>query len=432
LVKQRVEEKMKKLILFILVIPGMLYSQVNELKNRAITTPQKQEKIITVGGVNADIQGFTNNSIQLAINGLPPEGGTIKMNPGVFLISAPVKVPSNCKLLGSGTETILKRINGFKSPLTDDADYGELKLTVKNVSGFAAGMSVVVYDDVNSGCIDVTTAVITDICDSVIYIDTHLIRDYSSTRNGIVSNAGSCISAVDSKNIILADFKIDGTKATNDWLDGCFAGAICLIKVSNILVENVHVENFNGDGITWQITENVIVRKCEINGCFNGLHPGTGSINSLIEGNISNHNDGDGLYVCYRVQNGLVKNNQFHNNKLNGISTGHKDSDMTFESNHIFENQNNGVLFRDESFSNSPHRNIFINNIVENNGNKDGGYGFAIYGNAQDVLLKDNMIRNTGYGNQVGAVFLNKNTPAVNLENNKISGHKKGDVVYGK
>lgn len=432
MVKQRVEEKMKKLILFILVIPGMLYSQVNELKNRAITTPKKQEKIITVGGVNADIQGFTNNSIQLAINGLPPEGGTVKMNAGVFLISAPVNVPSNCKLLGSGPETILKRINGFKSPLTDDADYGELKLTVKNVSGFAAGMSVVVYDDVNSGCIDVTTAVITDVCDSVLYIDTHLIRDYSSMRNGIVSNAGSCISAVDSKNIVLADFNIDGTKATNDWLDGCFAGAICLIKVSNILVENVHVENFNGDAITWQITEDVTIRNCELHGCFNGLHPGTGTINTLIEGNNSHNNDGDGLYVCYRVQHGLVKNNQFHNNKLNGISTGHKDSDMIYEKNHIYDNKQNGVFFRTENQNNSPHRSVFINNLIENNGEREGGYGFAIFGSASDVVIRDNTIRDTGSKNQVIGIFLDKSTLPVKIENNKMSGHKKGDMVYGK
>jgi hypothetical protein len=423
---------MKKSIPLFLLIPVLLYSQANEIGTPAITSPKYQKKIITVGGDKADIRGFTNESIQLAINGLPSEGGTVKLNSGLFLISAPVKVPSNCNLIGSGPETILKRIDGFRSVLKEDADYGELKLSVEVLSGFAPGMSVHISDDFNSGCIDVTTSVITDICDSVIYIDTHLIRDYSTANNGIVSNAGSCISLLDVENVHLSDFKIDGTKATNDWLDGCFAGAVCMIKVSNIIVENVHVDDFNGDGITWQITENVTVRNCEINGCFNGLHPGTGSVNSLIEGNISHHNDGDGLYVCYRVQHGLVKNNQLHHNKENGLSTGHRDSDMTFESNHIFENETNGVLFRDENKSNSPHRNFFIHNLVENNGDEKGGYGFAIYGLAQDLVLKDNTIRNTETGNQIGAVFINKNTPPVSMENNVMSGHKNGDVVFGK
>jgi hypothetical protein len=162
------------------------------------------------------------------------------------------------------------------------------------------------------------------------------------------------------------------------------------------------------------------------------MHPGTGSVYSLIEGNNSHHNDGDGLFVCYRVQHGLVRNNTFHHNALNGINTGHKDSDMRFENNHIYENAANGVYFRDENLSNSPHRNIFVSNTIENNGSKEGGYGFALYGKAQDVLLKDNIIRDTGSGNQIGAIFINKGTPPVILENNMMSGHKLGNMVYGR
>jgi hypothetical protein len=192
------------------------------------------------------------------------------------------------------------------------------------------------------------------------------------------------------------------------------------------------VENFNGDGITWQITENITVRNCEINGCDKGMHPGTGSVYSVIEGNNSHHNDGDGLFVCYRVQHGLVRNNIFHHNSLNGINTGHKDSDMRFENNHIYENAANGVFFRDENASNSPHRNTFINNTIENNGGKKGGYGFALYGNAQDVLIQDNIIRDTGSGNQIGAIFFNKGTPPVKLQNNTMSGHKHGNEIYGR
>jgi hypothetical protein len=237
---------------------------------------------------------------------------------------------------------------------------------------------------------------------------------------------------LDATNVLLSDFLIDGSKVTNDLVDGCFAGAVCMIKVSRVTVENLHVENFNGDGITWQITEDITIRNCECNNCLRGLHPGTGSINSLIEGNDSHHNDEDGLFVCYRVQFGLVINNKFHNNGENGISTGHKDSDMRFENNHIYENQISGVFFRNENINNSPHRNVFINNILENNGSTGGGYGFLINGQARDVVLKGNTIRNTGKGNQTGGIFLNKNTPPVKLEDNKMSGHKSSDVVYGK
>jgi nitrous oxidase accessory protein NosD len=101
----------------------------------------------------------------------------------------------------------------------------------------------------------------------------------------------------------------------------------------------------------------------------------------LIEGNDSHHNKA-GLYICWRVQHGLITGNQFHNNRDCGISTGHKDFDVVFKNNHIFENGGDDVFFRNEDFKNSPHRNSFIDNIVENNGTIKGGYGFFFNGNS--------------------------------------------------
>jgi hypothetical protein len=187
----------------------------------------------------------------------------------------------------------------------------------------------------------------------------------------------------------------------------------------------------NGEGITWQITENVTVRNCEISGCSNmGLHPGTGSPNSLIESNNS-HNNRVGLFICWRVQHSQVNNNEFHNNSECGISTGHKDSDVAFKNNHIYENGENGVYFRDEDPKNSPHRNTFINNTVENNGTLKEGYGFYFNGQAQNVLLEDNIIRDNRNGTQKAAIFINKGTPPPKQTNNKMSGHKLGNIING-
>jgi nitrous oxidase accessory protein NosD len=226
----------------------------------------------------------------------------------------------------------------------------------------------------------------------------------------------------------MSDFTIDGNKEKNDLLDGCNGGGIVIIKSKDVTVDKVHVKDFNGEGITWQITENVTVKNCEINGCTNmGLHPGTGSPNSVIEGNNS-HDNKVGLFICWRVHHSIVRNNQFHNNSDNGISTGHKDSDVLFESNHIYDNLANGVYFREEDRINSPHRNSFVNNIVENN----GGYGFYVSGKASDLLLKDNVIRSTEKGKQKGAIFIANNSIPIKEENNKMNGHEGQNIVYGK
>jgi len=423
---------MKNLLFALLLVSNILCAQTDKFIVDALVSPKKPEKMISVGGITADIHGYTNEAIQLAVDAMPAEGGTVSLNAGKFRIKAPVRLKSNVKLIGSGQETILKRIDGYHSKFIVDADFGELKLTVEDASGFDVGMSIQVTNDTYSECWDVSTGVITDIVDNVIYIDTHLIRDYDCEKNGLVTNAGSCISVLNAQNVIISKLRIEGNKEKNDLLDGCNGGGIAILKSKFVTVEDVQVRNFNGEGITWQITENVTVKNCEISGCSNmGLHPGTGSPNSLIEGNNS-YNNKVGMFICWRVHHSLVIDNQFHHNSDCGISTGHKDSDVTFKNNHIFENNNNGVYFRDEDPKNSPHRNSFINNVVENNGNEKGGYGFFFNGNALGVLLENNIIRDNKTGTQKAAIFLNKNTPKPKEVNNKMSGHQLGNIVIGK
>jgi hypothetical protein len=283
--------------------------------------PKRQQQTITVGGPNADIQGFTNEAIQIAVDALPAEGGSVKIGTGTYTMKAPVRLKSNVRLSGSGPETILKRIDGYHSRFIVDADYGELKLTVEDASGFKTGMSIQVTDSENDDCWDVTTGIITDISGNTLYIDTHLVRDYDSEKNGMVTNAGSCIQVLDDANVFISDLSVDGNRAKNDPLDGCNGGGIAIMRSKGVTIDNVKVKDCNGEGITWQITEDVTVRNSEISGCAGmGLHPGTGSPNSIIEGNNS-YNNNVGLYLCWRVQNCYVRNNQFHHNKDCGIRT---------------------------------------------------------------------------------------------------------------
>jgi hypothetical protein len=292
-------------------------------------------------------------------------------------------------------------------------------------------MGVSVYDIKLRDGWDVTTAVINSIKGNTIYIDDYLQRDYSAANGGTVSNACSVISAVQADNVKISNLTVDGNRKTNDLIDGCRAGGIYLHKVHNAIVENVIVRDFNSDGISWQITEYVTVKNCEVYGCASiGLHPGTGSPYTLIEGNNSHDNGDYGLYVCWRVRNGVAQKNELHNNGRNGISTGHKDTDMLFADNHIYENGSDGVNLRDDGRLNEPHRSIFKNNLVENNGVKNGGYGFSFSCPAEGVVLENNTIRNTGDGKQLAAVFMYKKSLPVTMKDNIISGHSKGDILH--
>ena len=424
---------MKAIILVLLVSLSLLSNaQKVEKVVDALVSPKMAEQVITVGGPNAKVSNYTNQAIQFAIDAVAKTGGTVKLNPGVYEINAPVRMKSNVKLIGSGKETILKRGVGVQTKYIDDADFGELKLIVENADGFEVGMKIQVTDEENSGCWNVSTAYITDIADNIIYIDKGLIRDYRADKNGLISNASSVIEAIDVENAVIYNLVTDGNRKENFFADGCNSAGILILRSKKVTVDNVHVKDFNGEGISWQITENVTIKNSEISGSGNtGLHPGTGSPFSAIESNNIHHNDRDGLFICWRVYQSQVSNNKIHDNGRFGICTGHKDTDVIFKLNHIYNNKSDGVNLRGEREPNAPHRNTFELNTIENNGTEGGGYGFSVNSPAKDLILKDNFFKNSAK-TQKAAIYIYKGGSTPKLENNQFEKHELGEMVFEK
>jgi hypothetical protein len=425
---------MKQKTLGILIITLFIFSVNTVIYGQGIglVDVRYAEKIITVGGADADIPGFTSGAIQIALDAIKTRGGgTVKLNPGVYDIIGPVRIHDNTALTGSGKTTILRKCDGFRTSFTIDADYGMLKVQVKDASGFKKGMGIQLSDDEHNQGWDVTTAIITDIKDNVIYFDNRTVYDYIAEYEGTITNGCSIIEAVGVANVKIADLVVEGNKKSNDYINGCRGGGVYIHKSKDCLVENVTVNEFNGDSFSWQITERITVRGCEVsNGDGLGFHPGTGSDHSIVENCISHHNKGDGIFLCWRVQNGIFRNNISYSNSENGISIGHKDTDNVFENNHLYENGFQGVLFRDENEENSGHRNTFTNNIIENNGFKQEASGFYIGGNTHDITITNNTIRSTGKGNQTSAIFIGKNSSKITATGNKISGSN--EIIYEK
>ena len=233
------------------------------------------------------------------------------------------------------------------------------------------------------------------------------------------------------EKIKIADLIIEGNKNTNDYINGCVGGGIFIHKSRNCLVENVKVNEFNGDTFSWQVTEQITVKGCEASsGNGLGFHPGMGSDHSIIEDCISHHNTGEGIFLCWRVQNGIFKNNTVYANSASGISIGHQDTDNIFENNNVFENGKHGVVFRNETEQNSGHRNTFTNNVIENNGVKEESSGFYIGGVTHGINISNNIIRSTGKGNQSTAIVVGKKSSGIIAAENKISGSR--EIVYEK
>ena len=147
-----------------MVFVFLVFTSALKSQDIGLVSIRKADQVITVGGPGADVPGFTSQAIQIALDAIRTRGGgTVKLNPGTYDITGPVRLSDNTSLIGSGETTILKKCDGFKTSFIIDADWGMLKAVVKDASGFKIGMGIQLYDDEHNQGWDVTTAVITDI-----------------------------------------------------------------------------------------------------------------------------------------------------------------------------------------------------------------------------------------------------------------------------
>ncbi|MCI0421702.1 MAG: right-handed parallel beta-helix repeat-containing protein, partial [Acidobacteria bacterium] len=264
-------------------------------------------------------------------------------------------------------------------------------------------------------------------------IDPMILRDYGAeAQQGRVQNSFPILCAIETDGVVFADLIVDGNKDQNAYINGCRGGAIYLYRSKNAIVRNCVARNYNGDGISFQITDNVLVLNSESYGHTGyGIHPGAGSPRASVKGCRIHDNGRAGLYLCWRVREGRFEDNAIENNADYGISIGHKDTDNVFVNNTITGNGVGGVYFRKETFKNSGHRNTFKGNKVLNNGNQKEGYGFYIEPLAGDLVIAGNQIAETRSGSgrtQHYGIYKTAGAGLLQLKDNQMSGHIQQDI----
>jgi hypothetical protein len=189
---------------------------------------------------------------------------------------------------------------------------------------------------------------------------------------------------------------IEGNKDENVPLNGCRGGGIFLYRCPGAELEHCMVRNFNGDGISFQQCNDVTVSDCvSENNAGLGLHPGSGSQRPSIRKCVARNNGEDGLFLCWRVKQGIFEDNLFEGNHRFGISIGHKDTDNLLRNNHVRGNDEDGVFFRNESEGMAGHRNRLENNVIENNGRDHAVAGIRVRGETSDLCFTGNTVRDT-------------------------------------
>jgi len=374
---------------------------------------------VTVGHKDTDLIGSDNRVLQAAVDyigGLG--GGTVEIGEGEYLMRDSLHLRPNVTVRGVKGKTILRKAAGAVSPLAIDGDFGEEQITVQDPNGFASGCGVAIWDK-NAGGFHTTVARITGQNGNIFSISKPLMADCMVDGSAKAATVFPVVSAYDTEGVRIEDLVIEGNKEANVQLNGCRGAGIFLYRGFGTVISGCTVRNYNGDGISFQQSNDVTVVDCisEDNAVL-GIHPGSGSQRPTVRNCVARRNGSDGLFLCWRVRHGLFEDNLLEENGQFGISIGHKDSDNVLRRNMVRLNKQHGVFFRNEALGMAPHRNRLEDNTIENN----GGAEIRIRGEVNDLTFVKNTIRDTRQGgdNPDIGILIEERAGKVNLQDNTI------------
>ncbi len=379
---------------------------------------------VTVGVRDADITGADNRALQAAVDYVASlGGGTVEIGAGEFLMRDSLHLRSHVMVRGQGAKTVLRKAKAASSPLEIDGDYGEEQITLKNPDGFAVSDGVAVWDK-NSGGFHTTVARLTGRNGNTFALSLPLNADCMVADRAQAATVFPVVSGSHVEGVRVEALTIDGNKEENVHLNGCRGAGIFLYRCPGAVLTRCTVRRYNGDGVSFQQCNDVQVLDCvsEENASL-GLHPGSGSQRPLVRACTARANGEDGLFLCWRVKNGVFEGNTLQANGRFGISIGHKDTDNLIRGNKVLGNQEDGVCFRNETDGMAGHRNRVENNLIENNGLKRAAAGIRVRGETRDLVFKGNTIRDTRTGDdrkQLTGIQLEEGVGQIQTDDNTI------------
>lgn len=73
-----------KIVIVLLLFANVCFAQNNKLIVDTLVNSKAKGRVITVGGINSDVQGYTNEAIQIAVDALPSEEGYCQNGSGAI------------------------------------------------------------------------------------------------------------------------------------------------------------------------------------------------------------------------------------------------------------------------------------------------------------------------------------------------------------
>ncbi|MCL4181011.1 MAG: right-handed parallel beta-helix repeat-containing protein [Verrucomicrobia bacterium] len=391
---------------------------------RAMHGTMVEHPRVTVGLRDAELMGADHRVLQAAVDyvaGLG--GGVVEIGPGEYLMRDSLHLRANVTVRGQGERTVLRKAAGAVSPLELDGDYGEEQITLRAPDGFTVGDGVAIWDQAAGG-FHTTVARIVGRNGNTFALSLPLNADCMVANGAQAATVFPVISGYYAEGARVENLSIDGNRDSNPHLNGCRGAGIFLYRCHGTMIVGCRIRNYNGDGISFQQSNDVQVRDCVSEGNSSlGLHPGSGSQRPLVSGCTARGNGEDGLFLCWRVKHGLFENNTLEGNGRFGISIGHKDTDNLLRGNRVLGNGEDGIYLRNETEGMAGHRNRLVDNLIENNGTGREVAGIRVRGFTRDLVFEGNTIRDTrpeGQRRQVVGIRIDEQVGEVEMKANRI------------
>ena len=331
-------------------------------------------------------------TIQEAIDELAGEGGRVVLPECEVTLDRGLKLHSGIELVGQGAATVLSKGPGRRYPLTGYHNYGMMDVPLASAEGLQVGMTVSIHDDMRRGFYE-TFARIVWIDGDWVGIDTGLAADYAAAENPRLVTAYPLVFGLDVVDVAVRNLTLNGGRDDQEEAMGaCRGGAIYFAHSRGLRISDVEESSYAGEGLSFQMCRDVVVRACRFVGnSGNGLHPGAGSTNCLIESCVGNGNDLAGLFFCVRANHIGVRDCEFGNNG-HGMSIGTRDCHNLIEDCWVHGNSGAGILVRPCSKPCEVHSCGITRCRIEGNAYERGGGQVEIGDDTHHILLSENHI----------------------------------------
>jgi hypothetical protein len=287
-------------------------------------------------GPGGDLTGDDDKAIQAGLDYLHRlGGGALQLGAGTFTLRNAVYLRQGVDLRGAGeAQTVLRKAPGHCTALARDADWYENQVVVEDASGFTVGCGVMVCGEVPASAhfgASVVKDTVVGIEGNTLFLSRRLeqngwtpaIQRGGAGAGATAATAFSLLTAIGERglnggsgdagvrnpvgDLTVSGLTLDGNKTANPLsvmsaaANGNYGGAVFLQHAHRIRFEAVTAHNWNGDGFSFQVCDDISFDRCTSEGnTVLGFHPGSGSQRPRFRDCRSVGND-EGLFFCWYV-----------------------------------------------------------------------------------------------------------------------------------